>query len=115
LLFIESALIFCILTFIGIASILKRKNKTIYFPITLAGLFCFGVLYLNNFVSIPSVITSENKVYLMEGPSAGASVSGIVSSGNQLQVLGKEDVWLKVKWMDKKVFVKESSVLHVNL
>jgi hypothetical protein len=51
----------------------------------------------------------------MEGPSSGAPVAGILTEGNQLQLLGRNDVWLKVKWMEKIVYVKNSSVLEVML
>jgi len=39
----------------------------------------------------------------------------VVAEGNQLQLLGQNDVWLKVKWQDKIVYVKNNSVLTVLL
>ncbi len=112
---LEAIFVFCILILTYITFVLKRKKNPAYFSLALSVLLIVGVLYLNNFVSVSSVITRDNRVYLMEGPSAGSSVEGIVSDGHQLQVVGKEDVWLKVKWMDKKVFVKENVVLKVAL
>lgn len=94
---------------------LKRKNQKVRFAIAMILLAAIGVLYLNNFVSVTSVITSQDQVYLMEGPSGGSSVRAIVRDGNQLQVLGKQDVWLKVMWNDKIAFVKETNVLRVEL
>ncbi len=73
------------------------------------------LFYFNNFISSESVIINNDNTYLMEGPSAGAPVAAIVGEGNQLDVVGREDVWLKVKWVDKVVYVKENSVMAVAL
>jgi len=74
-----------------------------------------SIFYLNNFYSSSSVILNSDRTYLMEGPSSGAPVAGILAEGNQLQLLDHTDVWLKVKWMDKIVYVKNSSALKVAL
>jgi len=74
-----------------------------------------SILYLTNFYSRNSVILNSDRTYLMEGPSSGAPVTGILAEGNQLELLGHTDVWLKVKWMDKIVYVKNSSALKVTL
>ncbi|HLZ16608.1 MAG TPA: hypothetical protein VKQ08_06190 [Cyclobacteriaceae bacterium] len=74
-----------------------------------------GMLYLNNNYTTGSVILNNNQTYLMKGPSAGAGVAGILGEGNQLQLLGHEDVWLRVKWVDKIVYVKNTTVLTVKL
>ena len=60
-------------------------------------------------------IVSEPFTYLMSGPSAGSSVIDVIDEGHQLKILGKTDVWIKVKWKDKEVFIKESSLLPVRL
>ncbi len=60
-------------------------------------------------------IVSESSTYLMSGPSAGSSVIDIISEGHQLKILGQNDVWIKVSWKDKEVFIKESSLLPVQL
>ncbi|HEU5289655.1 MAG TPA: SH3 domain-containing protein [Cyclobacteriaceae bacterium] len=60
-------------------------------------------------------IITTNNTYLMNGPSAGASVISIVRDGHRVQVLGKEDVWLKVQWGDRVAYIKESNLLPVKL
>lgn len=74
-----------------------------------------SALYLNNFYAVKSVIVNNDNTYLMQGPSSGAPVAGILAEGNQLQLLGQNDVWFKVKWMDKTAYVKKSAVLTVTL
>ncbi len=51
----------------------------------------------------------------MNGPSAGASVISIVRDGHRVQVLGKEDVWLKVQWGEGVAYIKENNLLPVKL
>jgi uncharacterized protein YgiM (DUF1202 family) len=62
-----------------------------------------------------SVIVTSSNTYLMQGPSAGAKVVGIVNEGHKLRVLDKKDVWIEVEWMDKPVYIKENRVLPVAL
>ena len=74
-----------------------------------------GLLYSANFYGSTCVIVASHQAYLMEGPSAGATVVGVIDEGNLLTASGHQDVWLKVKWSDKDVFVKENDVLTIAL
>lgn len=93
----------------------KKAKQTPWLGAVIILLASTGMLYLNNVHTSGSVIVNNNQTYLMQGPSAGAGVAGILGEGNQLELLGHEDVWLKVKWVDKVVYVKNSSVLTVTL
>jgi hypothetical protein len=94
----------------------KRKKMTLAVPFSLVILFASGVFIVSNLIRTPDLaIVSSNKTYLMSGPSAAASVVDIVEEGHRLTVSGKKDVWLKVKWREKDVFVKESNVLPITL
>jgi hypothetical protein len=103
-------LLICFLIFIR-----KNKEQKPWFAAAAIVLVTASIFYLNNFYSDNSVIVSNDRAYLMQGPSSGAPVVGVVAEGNQLQLLGQNDVWLKVKWQDKIVFVKNNSVLTVML
>jgi hypothetical protein len=111
----EGILVAIVFVLVLLIYFLKKKNQPARFAIVITFLVAIGVLYLNNFVAVSSVITNQDQVYLMEGPSGGSSVRAIVRDGNQLQVIGKQDVWLKVMWNDKIAFVKETNVLPVEL
>jgi len=110
---------------IGLASVLllmsytifirRRKDHRPWLAVGVIIIVSASVFYLNNFYSSNSVIVNNDRTYLMEAPSSGAPVATILAEGNQLQLLGHSDVWLKVKWMDKIVYVKNSSVLKVML
>ncbi|MBS1682186.1 MAG: hypothetical protein JST48_10770 [Bacteroidetes bacterium] len=74
-----------------------------------------GLIYLTDFYSTTPIITAHQHTYLMDAPSAGAHVSSIISEGNLLRQIGQEDVWLKVRWLDGIVYVKETDVLRIEL
>jgi hypothetical protein len=74
---------------------------------------CFA--HLNFGEGNSKAIIANTNTYLMDGPSAGASVVSIVRDGHRVTVLGKEDVWLKVQWGEDEAYVKENNVLPVKL
>ena len=80
----------------------------------LATVFMLILLFahVNLFTAAEEGIVSANQTYLMSGPSAGSSVIAIISEGHQLKIKDKKDVWLKVEWQDKNVYVKEDKLLR---
>jgi hypothetical protein len=62
-----------------------------------------------------NAIISKNNTYIMDGPSAGASVVSIVRDGHRVKMKGKNDVWVKVEWGDKDAYIKETNLLPVTL
>lgn len=60
-------------------------------------------------------IISQTTTYLMDGPSPGASVIDIVGDGHRVEVLGKKDVWLKIRWDEDIAYVKENSLKRLKL
>jgi hypothetical protein len=94
----------------------KRKNKRGIGATILLLIFVLLLAVNTNFpLQDSSVIVTSSNTYLMQGPSAGANVLGIVNEGHKLRVLDKKDVWIEVEWMDKTVYIKENRVLPVAL
>lgn len=60
-------------------------------------------------------IIAQPSTYLMAGPSAGAPVIDVVGDGHRVQVIGKKDVWLKVRWDDDVAYVKQNSLRPIRL
>lgn len=60
-------------------------------------------------------IITHPSTYIMSGPSAAATVVEIIGDGHRVEVLGKKDVWLKIKWSNKVAYIKESALLPVKL
>jgi len=60
-------------------------------------------------------ITAQPHTYLMAGPSAGASVLDVVGDGHRVEVIGRKDVWLKIRWDDEIAYVKQDALRSVRL
>ncbi len=105
-----SAFLFALLIY------LKKRQKN-PLPVAIVTLFLTAVLFYHvNFSGeTNSGIIRSNATYLMSGPSAGSSVISIVNAGHLLDVVGKEDVWLRVKWMEKDAYLKQDQVLMIEI
>ncbi len=92
---------------------LRRKPiaTSIVFILVLAAFF----YHINFGINMTEAIVCEPNTYVMKGPSAGAPVVAIIDEGNRVNVLGKKDVWLKIRWNDEVVYVKNSNLLPVRL
>lgn len=60
-------------------------------------------------------ITTQPSTYVMAGPSAGASVLEVIGDGHRLEVIGKKDVWLKIKWDEEVAYVKENAIRPIKI
>lgn len=60
-------------------------------------------------------IVANPSTYIMSGPSAGASVVEIIGDGHRIEVTGRKDVWLKVRWDGGIAYVKENALLPLKL
>lgn len=78
---------------------------------------CLAALYTHTRFSRESAraIVTHANAYLMSGPSGGASVVGIIGEGHQLRVKDQQDAWLKVRWQERDVFVRDFLVRKVEL
>ncbi len=94
---------------------IKKNSKPAFSAITMTLALALLFLHINFSSKSARGIVSGGQTYLMSGPSAGASVVAIIGEGHQLQINGKEDVWLKVSWKNEDVYVKEFLVKEVRL
>lgn len=108
-----SAILF--LTILMSVQRLRFKTKPYVVWVLLIIVSVVSFLHLNFSDRKSSAIITNNNTYLMDGPSSGASVISIVRDGHRVQVLGKEDVWLKVQWGDGEAYIKENNLLQVRL
>jgi uncharacterized protein YgiM (DUF1202 family) len=90
----------------------QRPTGSFVTLVVLAAVFVIHIEY----GSLQSrAIVSESSTYLMAGPSAGASVVDIVGDGHRVEVIGKKDVWLKIRWENGIAYVKENALRMVRL
>lgn len=55
-------------------------------------------------------IVLHDKSLLMDGPSAGAKVVGLISKGERIMVLEEIDIWAKIKTNYKSSYVRKSNL-----
>ena len=93
----------------------KRHSRPVGSAITLF-ILCIALFAHQQFGSQRSRgIIANASTYLMDGPSAGASVIDVIGDGHRVEVVGKKDVWMKIRWDDEIAYVKEGSVKPVEL
>lgn len=72
------------------------------------------LLALLLFVNLPegyqSGITSRDRVLLRQSPSAASPVTEIIGRGHKVNILGSEDIWLRIFWNDKLYYVRRDQV-----
>lgn len=75
-------------------------------------LFLAAAAYFNNF-SLPykRAILNGEKTLLMSAPSSGAKVEAVLDRGHRIEWISEKDVWLEIKWNEKKGWVKKSTLL----
>ncbi len=94
----------------------KKRNESLVVPAFLLTITAIGLAWFINLGEPrPLVVVSQSPVYLMSGPSAGASVVDIVEEGHRLTVSGEKDVWLRVTWREKVAFIKKSNTISAAL
>ena len=93
-----------------------RENIKPHFAgIALTLVLALLFLHVNYSIKSERGIVAGGQTYLMSGPSSASSVIAIIGEGHQLQIKGKEDVWLRVEWKESDVYVREFLVKPVRL
>lgn len=82
--------------------------------VTLTVFLVILLAHLNIGDNLHRGIIAEANTFIMTGPSPGADVVERIGEGHRLDVVGKKDVWLKVRWNGETAYVKEGNVLTVN-
>jgi hypothetical protein len=80
----------------------------IFFSATLFVHLYYGERLQTGIITTPST-------YVMSGPSAGANLVEIIGDGHRVEVVGKSDVWLKIRWDGDVAYVRENAVVEVQL
>lgn len=93
----------------------KRRKRSIAALTFLFVIVAALVVHINVGEKIATGIIGEPNTYLMDGPSAGASVISVVSEGHRVEITGKHDVWYKVKWNENTVWVRDLNLLTVGI
>jgi tetratricopeptide (TPR) repeat protein len=97
--------------------IFLKKQKTLHTSwssFVLFILLTISLLTLNNYISHynKGLVINHNS-YLMSGPSAGADMVTILKKGHRLDILGKNDTWIKVRWENQHAYIRDSQIKPV--
>lgn len=97
-----------ILLFLAWIIRLRKLNKRAFIPFAIVFIFCVILVTLLQVTSGDhhSIILQPN-TYVMSGPSPGSDVVEILDAGHKVEVVGKKDVWLKIRWRDEEAYLKE--------
>ncbi|WP_161622718.1 SH3 domain-containing protein [Cesiribacter andamanensis] len=85
---------------------IRQQHRPVLTPLFLLVLLLALGYFVNFQPEYTRGILMQDHTYLMRGPSAGAGVLTQLKAGHRLEVLGREDVWLKVVWNDQIAWVK---------
>lgn len=94
---------------------LVMKSKPVGEFIVLCIVAALFVLHLSQQTRWSKAIVAKENTYIMNGPSAGASVLTIVRDGHRVEILSTHDIWTKVKMGETEGYVRSSSLLPVKL
>ena len=95
-----------------LTTVSKEGTSAFMAPSISGTLFSLILLfYLLNFgVSFEKGIIIDPQTYLMTGPSGGADVIGIIEKGHRVEILGTDGVWIKIRWENQEVYVRNSKI-----
>jgi hypothetical protein len=106
-----------ILLFFAYLMFQRRQNKAV--PLVQHLVFIallIAVFSLNNFArERTKAIVVNSNIYLMKGPSPGSDVVDVVSKGHRVEILDRDDVWVKVSWNDEDAYIKAFNLVPVKL
>jgi hypothetical protein len=93
-----------------------RKNERPVVPVSLLSLVLIILfVHLNYGGDVSAGVVAHSNTHVMKGPSAGSSVVDVIDGGHRIEVVGRQDVWLKVLWDGSVAYVKENNILPITL
>ncbi|RAW02620.1 tetratricopeptide repeat protein [Pseudochryseolinea flava] len=114
--YVSLALAALVFLLFAIAVFLKIRKSNPIGPVIAAIIFMIPLaLNVNVSEQISTGIITESKTYLMEGPSAGAPVAGIIGGGHRVIIVKQTDVWLQVYLNQKYYYIKQGSILPITI
>ena len=69
--------------------------------------------YLLALAPTPVGLVARPGAVLMAGPGAGAAWLSTAAAGDRLLVLGREDIWLRVRWQDRVAYIRAADTFVI--
>ena len=94
--------------------LLLRRGRTSRGAWLAFGLYLLGTgAYLYWLRPTPTGIVARSGVALMAGPGAGAAWLSTAAPGDRLPVLGRQDIWLRVRWQERVAYVRAADTFVI--
>ncbi|RZJ89500.1 MAG: hypothetical protein EOO60_09935 [Hymenobacter sp.] len=94
--------------------LLLRRGRTKRGVWVAYGAYLLGTgAYLHWLRPMPTGIVARSGVALMAGPSAGAAWLSTAAPGDRLPVLGRQDIWLRVRWQERVAYVRADNAVVI--
>jgi hypothetical protein len=94
-----------------VQKVLRRDTTT---PPARKWVLLLYLLALLTFVNLPegyqSGIVSHDRVLLREQPSAAAPVIDVIGRGHKVNILGRQDIYLRVLWNNRLYYLRQDQV-----
>jgi hypothetical protein len=96
------------------AGLLLRRGHT-----SRSGWLAYGLYlgatgaYLGLLQPLPTGIVARTGTALMAGPGAGAAWLSTAAPGDRLPVLGRQDIWLRVRWQERVAYVRTTDTFVI--
>lgn len=91
-----------------------KQYKKHYIPLSQKIFLLVYLIGVSILLNLPDryhqAIVNTDSVILRDAPSSGAHAIETIDKGNRLSVLGTTDIWHRVVWHGKLMYVKESDV-----
>ncbi|RZJ58397.1 MAG: hypothetical protein EOO55_00820 [Hymenobacter sp.] len=96
------------------AGLLLRRRHTGQGVWLAYGLYLLATgAYLYWLQPVPTSIVARPGVALMAGPGAGAAWLSTAAPGDRLPVLGRQDIWLRVRWQEQIAYVRATDAFVI--
>lgn len=97
--------------------LIQKRYKNQYIPTNqkvFLSLYLIGIAILLNLPDkYHQAIINTDNVLLRSEPSGGAEVVESIAKGHRLNIIGGNDIWRRVYWNDRILYVKQSDVWQV--
>ena len=98
-----------------VAGLLLRRGRTNRGAWLTYSIYLLGTgTYLYWLRPAPTSIVARPGVALMAGPSAGAAWLSTTAPGDRLPVLGRQDIWLRVRWQERIAYVRADDTFVID-
>ena len=93
----------------------KKRQQSLWAPAAFLFVFLFLAAFsLNSGYGNQTGIVNQQSSYLMDAPSPGSKMLGMVTRGNRFKLVEKNDIWYKVKWQDRTAYIRQSNLWVIN-